>query len=303
MIENYPLVSVIVLTYNSADYILETLFSVYNQTYSNLEIIISDDCSSDETISIVNEWLREHKDRFIRCEVITSEHNLGTAANNNRAIRMSKGEWIRGVAGDDLIPQNAIENQIKYAISNADAKIINGYSVNFKIENGKQVIIPKKKIIEIEPSFYFMDATSQYKYLLTHDNFGLTEGTIVHRSIFEHITMYDEKYSVIEDMPFWLNVTKAGIKYYYLDIPALLYRVHMSIVHPPKGNILNKRFVDIKRAIISDMVKPYIAWYNIKCQERFLIDDLIYWFVFSVCDNRKTCLSRLVLSILYRIRY
>ena len=69
--ENYsPLVSVIVITYNSSKFVLETLESIYNQTYSNIELIISDDCSSDETINICQNWLYKNKNRFKNIELI-----------------------------------------------------------------------------------------------------------------------------------------------------------------------------------------------------------------------------------------
>ena len=174
--------------------------------------------------------------------------------------------------------------------------------INFKEEKGKQVLISKNKVADVAPSFYLLEAKQQYNYLLTHDNIGLTEGTLVERSVYYDVTMYDEKYSLIEDMPFWLNVTKAGIKYHYVDEPTMLYRIHESVVHAGNGRILNKNFVDIKRQVINDMVKPYIPWYNVKCQVRFFIDDLIYFSVFNLFNNSPSFLSKIVLSFFYRIR-
>ena len=60
-----PLVSIVVITYNSSKYVLDTLQSVYNQTYKNLELIISDDCSSDNTVAIVEKWLIDNGNRFV----------------------------------------------------------------------------------------------------------------------------------------------------------------------------------------------------------------------------------------------
>ena len=59
-----PLVSIIVITYNSAKYVLETLESAKNQTYQNIELIISDDCSIDNTVDICTRWLNENKDEI-----------------------------------------------------------------------------------------------------------------------------------------------------------------------------------------------------------------------------------------------
>jgi alpha-1,3-rhamnosyltransferase len=70
MIEQ-PLVSIVVITYNSSDYVLETLESAKDQTYKNIELIISDDCSTDNTVEICKNWLEENKERFKHTELIT----------------------------------------------------------------------------------------------------------------------------------------------------------------------------------------------------------------------------------------
>ena len=70
-----PLVTVVVITYNSSKYVIETLDSIYNQTYTNLELIISDDCSKDDTIKICEDWLKKNGNRFYHTEIITTEIN------------------------------------------------------------------------------------------------------------------------------------------------------------------------------------------------------------------------------------
>ena len=84
MSKEQPLVSVPVVTYNSANTILETLESIKAQTYPNIELIISDDCSTDNTIELCLEWLELYKERFTRTEVLTVEKNTGVSANVNR---------------------------------------------------------------------------------------------------------------------------------------------------------------------------------------------------------------------------
>ena len=87
----YPLVSVFVVSYNAADYICETLESIKAQTYQNIELIVSDDHSSDQTVELANEWIESNKERFVRTELITVDHNTGVSANYNRAIRACRG--------------------------------------------------------------------------------------------------------------------------------------------------------------------------------------------------------------------
>ena len=100
---NNVLVSVVVLTYNSSTTIIETLNSVKEQTYSNIELIITDDASSDTTIDICRQWLDLNGKYFFNFCLITVEFNTGLPANCNRALNASKGEWIKFIAGDDSL--------------------------------------------------------------------------------------------------------------------------------------------------------------------------------------------------------
>ena len=90
-----PLVSIIVVTYNSSKYVLETLESVRKQTYQNIELIITDDCSLDDTLEICNEWVEGNKKRFVRTNIVTVEKNTGIPSNCNRGIKKSTGKWIK----------------------------------------------------------------------------------------------------------------------------------------------------------------------------------------------------------------
>ena len=75
-----PLVSIVVITYNSSEYVCETLESAKAQSYQNIELIVSDDASTDNTVPIVTKWIRENKSRFVCVEIVTSPSNTGITA-------------------------------------------------------------------------------------------------------------------------------------------------------------------------------------------------------------------------------
>jgi len=116
-----PLVSVAVVTYNSSATIIETLDSISNQTYQNIELIVSDDCSTDETVNIAKQWIREHQNRFIRAEILTISNNMGVSANYNRAMDACRGEWVKDVDGDDLLCSTCVEEYVSYVRAHSDA--------------------------------------------------------------------------------------------------------------------------------------------------------------------------------------
>ncbi len=119
-----PLVSIIVITYNSSKYLIETLESAKAQTYQNIELIISDDASQDDTVEIYEKWIAENHERFVRTELITVEKNKGISANCNRGIRTSKGEWVKLIAGDDILMDDCIQDYINFINNNQDAQVI-----------------------------------------------------------------------------------------------------------------------------------------------------------------------------------
>ena len=117
-----PLVSVPVITYNSAKTVIETLDSIKAQTYQNLELIVSDDCSTDNTVEVCQKWIEENKSRFVRTEVVTVEKNTGVAGNLNRAEAACRGEWIKPIAGDDVLLPNCIQDCIDYVAEHPETK-------------------------------------------------------------------------------------------------------------------------------------------------------------------------------------
>lgn len=110
--DTYPLVSFILLTYNQEKYIRAALEGLLAQDYSNLEYIISDDCSRDMTCSIIQETVDQ---KFAERKVVfnRNENNLGLTGNLNKAISLANGEYYILAAGDDISLSNRVSTSIK----------------------------------------------------------------------------------------------------------------------------------------------------------------------------------------------
>ena len=98
-------VSVIIPVYNVEPYLKEALDSVINQTLREIEIICIDDCSTDNSYNILEEYAKKDN----RIIIIKNEENLGVGISRNKGIRLSKGEYIGFVDGDDYIVNNYFE--------------------------------------------------------------------------------------------------------------------------------------------------------------------------------------------------
>ncbi len=149
MISNQqPLVSVICLCYNHVEFIEQTLNSVLNQTYPNIELIIVDDYSTDHSRDVIKKWCSNNNAQSI----IFNDVNLGMTKAFNKGLNVSTGKYIIDLAADDLLPIKAIENhienfrkndfQIGVSYGNAENIDKNNNHLNYRypIDNNKKVL-------------------------------------------------------------------------------------------------------------------------------------------------------------------
>jgi alpha-1,3-rhamnosyltransferase len=234
-----PLVSIIVITYNSANFVIETLESIKSQTYRNIELIISDDCSNDNTVAICRKWILKNRERFINTEVVTAEHNTGIPANCNRGLFKSIGTWIKYIAGDDLLTEDCIEKNLNYILK-TDLGVIFSKKVNFTGES------TNKRIISISKPSVFNDpgltAGEQYRLLLR--GIGCPPNTMFFkREVLLSVNGYEEEFPLFEDWPMNLKVTKAGFRIGFMNETTIYYRIHPnSVFHRGSEDIIYRDF-------------------------------------------------------------
>ena len=106
------LVSIIMPSWNTARFIRESIDSVRNQTYTNWELLIVDDCSTDNTDEIVASYSDE------RIRYFKNKKNSGAALTRNRALREARGEWIAVLDSDDLWTPEKLERQLQFMKEN-----------------------------------------------------------------------------------------------------------------------------------------------------------------------------------------
>ena len=108
------LVSIIMPAYNCGQFISKTIDSVISQNYSAWEMIVVDDCSSDNTEAVVKEYIKSDS----RIKYFRGDQNKGAAYCRNKAIRIAQGEFIAFLDSDDLWSSDKLEKQIKFMIEN-----------------------------------------------------------------------------------------------------------------------------------------------------------------------------------------
>lgn len=231
---NSPLVSIVVVTYNSSKYIIETLDSIARQTYRNIEIIITDDFSKDDTVEICEKWLSDNKGNFVRGILLKSDRNTGISANLNRGYLACNGEWIKEIAGDDLLLPDAIKDNIDYIHNRPDAKFVFSDRKEFKIiETGMIDVFKAQKYSR--DYFYDLSPADQYWDLVIRNVCIFSCTAFINKDAFLKLGGYDETIPMLEDYPMWIKCTNAGFKMYYFPKQTVLYRVHQESVSHGMG--------------------------------------------------------------------
>ena len=128
------MVSIIVAVYNADQYLPRCLDSLLGQTYSDLEVIAVDDCSTDGSLQV----LRTYAEKDNRLRVLQMEHNSGAPAARNKALSVSKGELMSTVDADDEISLDAIEKAVRIFEENPTVDIVTYKMISVNIETGKE---------------------------------------------------------------------------------------------------------------------------------------------------------------------
>lgn len=206
-IKEMPLVSVVVPCYNHEKYVKETIESIINQTYKNIELIVIDDGSKDNSVSVIKELADKYGFTFIH------RPNKGLSATLNEGIRLAKGKYFTACASDDIFMLNKIEKQVEFMESNPEYGMCYGKIVYFEDS--------------IENTYEYPNSNKQgwvFDDLLNYGCFIPTPSTFMKKEVFETVGEYDENLW-IEDWDMWLRISQ---KYQvgYIDEYLAYYRKH-----------------------------------------------------------------------------
>lgn len=273
---SYPKVSVIVPNYNGAKYIEEAIRSLLSQTYSNIEIIIVDDYSSDDSVSIVQEIINKNKDRNITLHINTK--NEGPSKARNIGVDLSNGEYIAFLDADDKYANNKIEVQVKYLLENPNVDIV--YTDLLLIDKTGEETGMISSIITKENEIEFLVKMLDRQVVPGPASICMKRSCLVE-------VRYDENMVHAEDYKFTLELAQ---RYKFARIKAPLYicrRHHDNLTNNHKEQIRAEKAVIkelgmeriekiINKSSYSDNEKKLIYFRMLlKLDERNLLRDFI----------------------------
>lgn len=251
-------VSIAVITYNSASTVIDTLDSIVKQDYGseNIELIISDDASTDDTVEVIEGWIESHKRDFYKILFIKNPTNLGVSGNINTAWKKASCKWVKSIAGDDLLDKKCIELNVEYVKRHSDCKILFSKIQAFGYSED---IYPKPSDI----NFFNKDSKQQYDWLRIN-TFTMAASSFISIALLKEVDYANDKYKMIEDLPLWLKVTKSGHKLHLLDARTVYYRIHESISFSREKYINETMVKDLILIYLDhsgDFLKhPFVNW-------------------------------------------
>lgn len=240
--QNNPLVSVIVPVYNVEQYLDECLNSIRQQTYENLEIIVVEDCSTDQSLEVLSKHLNDQRIKLIR-----HEKNSGLSAARNTGIDGARGDYIMFVDSDDLVYLSLIELCLKYAIVN-DADLI---TYNFKaFEDGIKLSpqldlsdVDNLKVLEQGEDYFNQQHFAWLKFIRTD--------LLKSRNLYFPVGLY------YEDWPFHWELGLVANKKFHIPAELLLYRQRKTSITGSS----DKKLLDLFKvhSLVLNLLEQYKA--------------------------------------------
>ncbi len=288
------IISVALITYNSEKTVLETLNSIASQTYGAdfIELVISDDGSEDNTIEIIGEWLKNNESSFKKIIFIKNVNNLGVSKNINMAWRASTSEWIKTIAGDDILLPSCIADNISFLAKESDVSNIGAVFSLLQIFSTDYDL--KKRYIGVTPSpaylkFFTLTPSEQYSYLKVH-GIPMAPSSFIQRSALISVDYADERFRLIEDYPLWLKLSQHGFTLRFLDKKTVMYRKSESI-SSSQSKIINESFLHEISLIDELIIIPRLSKYDFIFKIRKRLWSKLMRYVVRIFDNKKSFYS------------
>lgn len=289
-----PLVSVHISAYNHQDYIGDSIQSVIDQTYKNLELIIINDGSEDNTHKVILKYVEKCNLRFIRFQYINRK-NKGLSATKNECLQWARGKYFTGIASDDIMLQSKIQVLVEslensndtYAAAFGDASFIDALGNKINLDSKGHATISKNEGFNSFLDFYTYNRQLNYRdeqifgsyETLLGGNYLPAMSQIIKTDLAREAEGWTEG-NMIEDWEMWLKLSKK-YRFRYIDESVALYRWH-------EGNSIKVYSEQLEIDIIKLLLRErnYATKNNLKA-----IWELNYFYkLFSFIKNKKILL-------------
>jgi glycosyltransferase involved in cell wall biosynthesis len=232
-----PLVSIVIPTFNRANLLLRSIQSVIDQSYSNIEILVVDDCSSDNTKDVVESF---HDDRI---RYFRHEKNLGAVAARNTGIAKARGEYIAFQDSDDFWLPSKLERQMR-VFSSSPLSLGVVFTSYWLIDNGRKTFCPRASLAK--------QSNGKIHEALLRENFVNGPTSVVRKACFEKAGVF-ENLPRFQEWGLWLRISKyyefkhinQPLVYAYRQSDSISKNTTATII--ARKNLLAKYYDELKK--------------------------------------------------------
>ena len=267
--QNIPLVSIICLCYNHEQFVVESLNSVLNQNYKNIELIIADDYSTDNSTQVIQNWLQNHPD----VTFISNEINLGNTKTFNKALQLAKGGYIIDLAADDILLPDCVEKQINTFLNSEQKKLGIVYGNAEVISENNTHIRYYYELSEDKKALKKPATGAIYLAMLSQSSMICSVSSMVKREVLDELNGYDENLAY-EDLDLWIRASRT---YNFEFIDAVL--IQKRELENSLGNHFFKKFNSRTKKINYSsymVIKKAISLNKTKEENKALLKRLHY---------------------------
>jgi glycosyltransferase involved in cell wall biosynthesis len=216
----HPLVSAAVLCYNQAGFVVECLEGIKAQNYPNLELIINDDASKDNSVAVIHDWLAKNS---IPHHFLKNKTNQGICRSVNNILRQARGKYISGIAADDVWLPGKLLRQVEL-MERLPAKVGVVYSDALQMdEQGNLLPLRFLDADGRRPSSGVIPEGNIQMALWQGNNFIAPMTALIRRECFDRVGLYDETLFA-EDWDMWLRISRC-YDFVYSDEVSAKYRI------------------------------------------------------------------------------
>ncbi len=200
---NTPLVTVICLCYNHSAFIVEALESILNQSHPNVELIIADDFSTDNSVEVIENWLVKHPE----ISFFANKVNLGNTKTFNQCLKISKGAYIIDLAADDVLEPDCIAKQLKGFAESRYENLALVYGNAEWISEKGDFIAPYFPTDENGKGIHMQPTGDIYINILNGKSKLCSVAALIKREVYDQLNGYDENLAY-EDLDLWIRASR-----------------------------------------------------------------------------------------------
>jgi glycosyltransferase involved in cell wall biosynthesis len=252
-----PKVSVVIVSYNQKPFIAKAIEGAVSQKYENLEVVVSDDGSTDGTADVIAEWQSRYPGRII---ALLNKSNAGVTRNFNRALQACTGDFITFLGGDDVMLLGKIEAQVRWFMKDS-CRVLCGHQIEYIDRDGVPSVNSRQANLE---------AGAGPENFIRH-GVRLPGQSIMVRASCMPKHGFDEAIPIASDLLFWVEVLSQGGEYGYVNDVFVQYRDHAGNVSKRYSemladaentyNIIATRY-PAYRAIAEDSMTKHVLYFG-----------------------------------------